>query len=75
MSRLPGEALRVSIAAGRNGAEIARSDLDLSPLEDEEAAEDDSLMGRFIARDGDQVLDVVDRVRRRLPGLIARTAR
>ena len=34
----------------------------------EEAAEDDSLMGRFIARYGDQVLDVVDRVRRRLPG-------
>ncbi len=34
----------------------------------EAAAEDDSLMGRVIARYGDQVLDVVDRVRRRLPG-------
>lgn len=34
----------------------------------EAAAEDDSFMGRLIERYGDQVLDVVDRVRRRLPG-------
>ncbi|MCB9679568.1 MAG: hypothetical protein H6737_30965 [Alphaproteobacteria bacterium] len=53
----PGESLSivvdggtVSIAAGRNGAEIARSDLDLSPLEDEEAAEDEC--------DADEVLVV-----------------
>lgn len=34
----------------------------------ETAAEDDSLMGRLIERYGEQVLDVVDRIRRRLPG-------
>ncbi len=34
----------------------------------ESAAEDDSWTGRLLERYGDQVLDVVDRVRRRLPG-------
>lgn len=34
----------------------------------EEAAEDDSFMGRLVSRYGDQVFEAIDRLRRRLPG-------